>query len=118
VLAVPGDVDRETSRGCHALIRSGARICTAAGDVLEALAAWARGRADPEPASASRSASAEARLLEALGPEPRTLEGLAGAAGLSVAEALAGLLALQWAGAAVARPGQRWARGGLREAGS
>src|SRR6185503_14015424 len=25
VLAVPGDVDRATSRGCHALIRAGAR---------------------------------------------------------------------------------------------
>src|SRR5206468_4660501 len=37
VLAFPGDVDRETARGCHALIRSGARLCERAADVLEAV---------------------------------------------------------------------------------
>lgn len=38
-LAVPGDVDRPTSRGCHALIRSGAAVCETASDVLAAIAA-------------------------------------------------------------------------------
>ncbi len=37
VLAVPGDIDRPTSRGCHALIRAGAGLCESAADVLAAL---------------------------------------------------------------------------------
>jgi len=37
VLAVPGDVDRETSRGCHALLRNGAHLCEGAADVIAAL---------------------------------------------------------------------------------
>ncbi|HEY3215504.1 MAG TPA: DNA-processing protein DprA [Candidatus Eisenbacteria bacterium] len=116
VLAVPGDLERETSRGCHALIRSGARLCTGAADVLEALGAWGRAHGESSPV-ASGSGSPEARLLEALGSEARTLETLAEASGLSIAETLSGLLALQWAGAAIARPGQRWARGGSPGAG-
>jgi DNA processing protein len=38
VLAVPGDVDRETSRGCHALLRGGARVCENLSDILAACA--------------------------------------------------------------------------------
>src|SRR5262249_58586119 len=37
VLAVPGDVDRPASQGTLALLRSGARVCAGAGDVLAAM---------------------------------------------------------------------------------
>src|SRR5207247_2274758 len=37
VLAVPGDVDRPSSRGCHALLRQGAQVCEGARDVLDAM---------------------------------------------------------------------------------
>jgi len=98
VLAVPGDVDRPTARGCHALIRSGAALCETAGDIVRALPSRA---AVPGP---------EARLLEALEAEPHGIEALAERAGLAVADALSALLHLQWAGAAEARPGQRWVK--------
>jgi DNA processing protein len=107
VLAVPGDVDRETARGCHALLRVGADLCESAADVVRALERWsARSGVRPAPPADT----AEARLLAALGEEPLGLERLAEVAGVPLPEALAGLLALQWSGSAAPRPGQRWVR--------
>jgi DNA processing protein len=39
LLGVPGDVERVTTRGVHALLRAGAALCEHAGDVLAALEA-------------------------------------------------------------------------------
>jgi DNA processing protein len=110
VLAVPGDLDRETSRGCHALIKAGARLCENAADVAAALDGWAEGRG--ERRVRPPGAGPESRLLDALKNEPLGVEALAAAAELSIAAALSGLLALQWAGIASALPGQRWVRAG------
>jgi len=100
VLAVPGDVDRETSRGTHALIRAGAALCEGAGDVLRALGGTRGARAE----------SPHERLRAALRVEPRGVDALAAHAGLAVDEALGLLLELEWAGIAVRVPGQRWRR--------
>lgn len=97
VFAVPGDVDRPTALGCLALLRSGARPCGNAGDVT-AVTGPARGtERDPE-----------AGLAAALDRQPRTLDDLAARAGLEATPALAALLRLEWAGVALACPGQRW----------
>ena len=120
VLAVPGDVDRETARGCHALIRRGAALCEQASDVLAVIGGRRERRGagpaprhhrplGPAPSSAG-DRPPEARVLEALDRAPRTVDALAAAAGLGVPETLAALLALSWAGVARARPGQRWTR--------
>jgi DNA processing protein len=99
VLAVPGDVDRETSRGTHALLRAGAGLCECASDVLRALG------------DAGGDAGApHGRLRAALRATPRTADELAAAAGLAVEETLALLLELEWAGAVEPLPGQRWRR--------
>jgi DNA processing protein len=99
LFAVPGDVDRETSRGCHALLRAGARVCEGADDVLRVIGVV--GRAD-DPVD---------RLRTALADEPATVEALARAAGLTARETAALLLKLSWSGLAAPRPGQRWVRG-------
>ena len=104
VLAVPGDVDRETSRGTHALIRAGAAVCECVNDVLQAVDRGANPGARAAPAM---------RLRDALGAEPRTTDDLARATQLPVDAALALLLELEWAGVALAVPGQRWRRAGL-----
>jgi len=101
LLAVPGDVDRATSRGCNALLRAGAGFCESAADVLRAL---------PKPCAAGGGASDEARLAAALADDPLPAEALAQAAGLAIERALAGLLHLEWAGEAAPHPGQRWSR--------
>jgi len=49
-------------------------------------------------------------LLAALADAPRSIETLAHVAALDIPEAMAGLLALEWAGSARALPGQRWVR--------
>ena len=104
VLAVPGDVDRPASRGTHGLIRAGAILCENTGHVIQAIEAWSGGRTDGAPRAP------EHRLLAAVGAVAATVETIAGRAGLPVAATLAGLLALQWAGAVEPRPGQKWIR--------
>ncbi|MGH7742577.1 MAG: DNA-processing protein DprA [Candidatus Eiseniibacteriota bacterium] len=98
LFAVPGDVDRPASAGCLGLLKSGARLCASAADVIECVT-----RPPQRP---------ESRLLEVLGAEPCALERLAARSGLAVPEALAALLRLRWAGAAESCPGQRWRRVG------
>jgi len=104
VMAVPGDVSLAGSRGPHALIRAGARLCENASDVMQAMDAWRR-RSGHDEASAAAS-----DLLAAVPPTPTPLDAIAARAGLPAAEALAGLLSLQWAGLVEPCPGQRWAR--------
>ncbi|MBI5708893.1 MAG: DNA-protecting protein DprA [Candidatus Eisenbacteria bacterium] len=99
LFAVPGDVDRPTARGTHALLRAGARLCERAGDVVQALEAPGGSGETPE-----------SRLLAALGPTAPTAESLAQEAQLALDQALGVLLALEWSGAAEALPGQRWRR--------
>jgi len=101
VLAFPGDVDRETSRGTHGLLRGGALLCEGAGDVVRALeaAGAAAPRGDATPAE---------RVRVALGAEARTVDAIAAASGLDVAGTLALLLELEWAGVARRAAGQRW----------
>jgi DNA processing protein len=110
VLAVPGDVDRETARGCHRLLREGAAVCEHAGDVVRAMERWTAVHGAAADRAAVVSGPPEARLLSALDDAPRSLEALAQAAALEISEAMAGLLALEWAGSARALPGQRWIR--------
>ena len=97
VLAVPGDLDRPASRGTLGLLRTGARVCGDAGDVLAAMG--------PLPA---RGSAADARLRAQLGATPVPTEVLAAAAGLDVAETLARLLRLGLSGLAESHPGGRW----------
>ena len=128
VLAVPGDIDRPTVRGVHALLRAGAMVCEHARDVLAAIALHAervaardadgsrpratRRRARPAAVvSALDPATDEARLAHALGREAVTIDTLAARSGLEVGRALAALTRLEWAGLARALPGQRWGAG-------
>ena len=99
VLAVPGDIDRPTSRGCHRLIRGGAKLCESARDVVDALGP-----------SAGPPGGPEGRLLAVLAQRPEAVEHLARRSGLAVEAALAALLGLEWAGVATSHPGQRWSR--------
>ena len=99
VLAVPGDLDRPASRGTLALLRTGARVCGDAGDVLAAMG--------PLPV---RAGDPDARLRAQLTIPPLTTEALARAAGLGVEETLARLWRLQLSGLAEGHPGGRWSR--------
>jgi len=97
VLAVPGDLDRPASRGTLALLRTGARVCGDAGDVLAAMGPLPVQENDPD-----------ARLRAQLAASPIVTETLAAGAGLAVEEAMARLWRLELAGLAESHPGGRW----------
>ena len=106
VFAIPGSIHSPLSKGCHQLIRQGAKLVDAAGDVLEELG-WASAR-PAEPAHAA--APAADALLSALGQDPCTLDVLAARAGLTPDALLAMLLQLELEGHVASLPGGRYQR--------
>ena len=98
VFAVPGDVGRESSRGCNLLIRDGAHPVLEPEDLVEEMALLL---GPPQPAE-SRSASAEGRdrpLLDEVHKEgTATVDAIAGRLGMAVGEVLAAVVRLEGAG--------------------
>jgi DNA processing protein len=101
VFAVPGSIHAEQSRGCHALLRQGAKLVETCDDVLEELAAQLPSpRGVPRPGLASSDAAAlqsepQDPLLAALGFDPVTLDQLQARTGWSTAALGARLLELE-----------------------
>ena len=103
VFAIPGSIHSPLSKGCHLLIKQGAKLVDSAADILEELGTPAPGIA-PE----SRDAPATGRhasLLEVIGHDPVTLEVLAERSGLTVAALSAMLLELELEGRVAQLPG-------------
>jgi DNA processing protein len=106
VFAIPGSIHSPQARGCHALLRQGAKLVETAQDVLEELRPAARPAAPPvagEPSDANP-------LLDALGFDPVTLDALAARTGWSAAELSARLLGLELDGLIARLPGQLFQR--------
>jgi len=132
VFAIPGSIHSPLSRGCHALIRQGAKLVETARDVLEELH-WPLGTpcttpdtsAAPPPSTAESAPSpisdaasppddSEAPLLQALGTDPMGLDALLARTGLDTATLQARLLELELTGQIARLPGglfQRIGRG-------
>jgi DNA processing protein len=106
VLAVPGDAREPLSAGPHALVRAGARLVASTADVLAEMGLQEVRAQRPLPALSCEGSS----LLAALSRRPRHAGEVAGAAGLPVGEALAGLLALELEGLCEQRPGHYFLR--------
>ncbi|RZV46615.1 MAG: DNA-protecting protein DprA [Acidimicrobiia bacterium] len=93
VLAVPGDVDRETSRGCNLLIRDGAHPVLDVDDLLTSLT-FALGL----PPNRPPSANGDDPILRLLRGGGITLEALAVALGCSAPETIRRVSLLEAAG--------------------
>lgn len=110
VFAIPGSIHSPQSRGCHALIRQGAKLVESVSDVLEELRFDAPGpAAQPEQVAADESG-----LLADLGFDPVSLDSLCARTGWGAAELQARLLELELEGHVARLPGglfQRVARG-------
>lgn len=108
VFAIPGSIHTVQSRGCHALIKQGAKLVETAQDVLDELQP---GRASPAIAAAINAKPApESALLQAIGHDPIGLDELVDRTGWSAAELNVRLLDLELQGQVERLPGQRFQR--------
>ena len=108
VFAIPGSIHSPQARGCHALIKQGAKLVDSAADIVDELPALAGARRGRR-----RSAGGAVRkdpLLDALGFDPIGLDALIARTGQSAAELSARLLDLELEGRVARLPGQLFQR--------
>ena len=112
VFAIPGSIHAAQSRGCHALIKQGAKLVESAHDILEELK-WPLhqlGAIYSIASSADRISTSDhfddnSVLLNALGFDPVGLDALQARCGLEAAELQAQLLCLELDGKVARLPG-------------
>lgn len=104
VFAIPGSIHSPLSKGCHWLIRQGAKLVDSADDILAELRglppALAQGAADPPSEGAGGDF-----LLSSLGHSPATLDALVARTGRPPSELAAALAQLEIAGRIERLPG-------------
>ncbi|QMV72049.1 DNA-protecting protein DprA [Comamonas piscis] len=110
VFAIPGSIHAPQSKGCHALIRQGAKLVESVEDILEELPALvaATTAAPAMPATETAPSSAapeEPGLLQALGFDPVDLDTLCNRTGIDIASLQIQLLELELKGQVARLPG-------------
>ncbi len=133
VFAVPGSVHNPMARGCHRLIRQGAKLVETAAEVLEELApmasvlgtelglrlrslgpSGASGSATPESSNICEASPEAARLLHEMGFDPVDFDTLMQRSGLTAATISSMLTTLELDGAVAVLAGSCYQRVGFR----
>ncbi|MGL1833563.1 DNA-processing protein DprA [Rhodocyclaceae bacterium SMB388] len=126
VFAIPGSIHSPLARGCHRLIRDGAKLVETASDVFEELG-WSGVTGERTPIATrsvhtARTVPAQAslapppdddqtrRVIDALGHDPTDLDTLASRSGLTLDALYAILLPLELDGHISRMPGGRFQR--------
>ncbi|MDR7307168.1 DNA-processing protein DprA [Rhodoferax saidenbachensis] len=119
VFAIPGSIHATQARGCHALIKQGAKLVECAQDILEELqlpgglsGAINSGAARADSTGATPLNGAEDSLLEAMGYDPSGLDALQARTGLDTASLQALLMGLELQGQVARLPGGLFQRMG------
>ena len=111
VFAIPGSIHSPLARGCHALIRQGAKLVETAPDILEELGTLAQFVAVPPSAGATVPGTpldpAQQELLELMGYDPVEIDALIERSGLTPGSVSSMLLHMELCGLIEARPGGR-----------
>lgn len=108
VFAIPGSIHAPLAKGCHALIKQGAKLVESAADVLQELQLPEpprMGRDVGDDVGAGGRGGAPDALLAALGHDPAGVDALGARAGLDAAAVLGRLLELELAGLVERLPG-------------
>jgi DNA processing protein len=105
VFALPGSIHSPTAKGCHRLIKDGAKLVESAQDVLDELRIDARA-----PQTCSPRPAAHDTLLAALGFDPVDLDTLIVRTGRDAGALTAELLELELAQDVERLPGNRYQR--------
>jgi DNA processing protein len=114
VFAIPGSIHSPVSRGCHQLIKDGAKLVEEAADVLSELKVpLSKERLTETPANHERPVELDKEyemLLDALGFEPTTIDVLVARTHLPGESVASMLLILELEGRVTALPGGRYGR--------
>ncbi|MEY4591289.1 MAG: DNA-protecting protein DprA [Pseudomonadota bacterium] len=115
VMAIPGSIHSPLTKGCHRLIKQGAKLVETVDDVLEEIGYLAKSnRRQPtnKAASAPPLSPELVDLLKAVAYEPTSFDTIVTSTGLSTQEALGQLLQLEMQGWIVATSGDCYQRTG------
>jgi DNA processing protein len=118
VFAIPGSIHNAMARGCHRLLRQGAKLVESVADILSELGPIVSENARYVPPSGQVSASAALPpldkdyeiLLDALGFQPSSLDQLVARSGLKTDAVASMLLILELDGRIQQQPGGRFSR--------
>ncbi|HJV07455.1 MAG TPA: DNA-processing protein DprA [Chromobacteriaceae bacterium] len=120
VMAIPGSIHNPQARGCHRLIKDGAKLVETVDDVLDEIGRLempqtGADQSGTQPAASqtpaeSPPAGANATLLAAIGFDPVSADELAEQLGLTAGELYAMLLELELDGHVASLPGGRFQR--------
>lgn len=121
VMAIPGSIHSAQAKGCHALIKQGAKLVESAQDVLEELRlpqpsgqqALNLEELPSPPSTATPGHNEEAVLLRAMGHDPVSLDALQARCGWPAAQLQAQLLELELMGQVGRLPGGLFQRLGV-----
>ncbi len=111
VFAIPGSIHSPLSKGCHQLIREGAKLVETAQDILEEQAFSPPSRTSKSSRQApNRPEESGCALLDAMGFDPVTIDTLADRSGLTAETLYAMLLDMELEGRVSRLPGGRFQR--------
>ena len=118
VFAIPGSIHNPQARGCHELIRQGAKLVESAQDIVEELGSLLGGFDSGEFSSDTNQFPASQRLedpdyqtlLKALGYDPVSIDELIARSGLTAEAVSSMLLLLELDGHVSSAPGGRYSR--------
>jgi DNA processing protein len=106
VFAIPGSIHSPLAKGCHDLIKQGAKLAETAEDILEELHMPARSRTPDAPSPHAMND----RVLNALGFDPCDIDTLSARSGMGADEIAALLTEWELEGVVEALPGGRYQR--------
>ena len=108
VFAIPGSIHAPQARGCHALIRQGAKLVETAQDIIEELGPLAgvvQQRAQQSASPTMEMDATTAALLEHVGHDPVTIDALIERSGLTADVVSSMLLLMELNGLVMSCPG-------------